>query len=544
MRYQWILLGALLASLLTACWDDNYYCAPLRYDPSVHRCVCDGVQLDSGLCILDAGPTDAGLDAEPTDGDSPDASPPDSGSCAPETCDGEDQDCDSVVDELACGASSVCVDRACVPVGSSADWTVHLHGAAAAVHSVVADGAGGVFVAGTFAEALDADGARIEAGSVERWLFVVGLGPEGAIRWSRAIEGTFTGRALLALASDGSVWLTAGVRGTARTPGATASAVGTASALVANLSSGGGVLRFDAVATGSGERTFEVLTAFDDGIVLGGRYTGVLMAGGLGYASDHPQGFVIALTGRLAQRWTRAFEGAGTSACRAIAVGGDGRLYLAGDVTSTVRFGSFPADTPDTQSSGVALALDADGMPMWLRTFTAEMGFVQLSALAVTSDQVVLAGTFLGRLDVGATPLLSRGRRDLALIGLEDDGAERWARHDGTSFVGDPVVMDANESVVAVAFSFDGAPRIADVDLASATGTNVGYAVYSSDGVPVGARSFPDSSGVGSVGAVVIASDRRVVVAGGFGGSLQVAPTTTLEGAPGADAFVSQSVGY
>ena len=141
---------------------------------------------------------------------------------------------------------------------------------------------------------------------------------------------------------------------------------------------------------------------------------------------------------RLAPRWLQRIGGAGRDAACAIAADADGDLVVGGSFEGALAIGGVTAAGVTPASQGVFLArLAADGTPRWLKAFAAAPGS-QAQALAVdpATRRIVVAGTFVDALDLGAGHRLARsGERNVFVACFSAQGALLWARDFGGSGV-------------------------------------------------------------------------------------------------------------
>jgi hypothetical protein len=164
-----------------------------------------------------------------------------------------------------------------------------------------------------------------------------------------------------------------------------------------------------------------VAGSFDGPMTLGGRVA--LTTRG------RTDAFVASYTSAGALRWARSFGGRGMDEANAIAVGTNGRVYVAGYFS-----GEFVTETGGTvagpgQLDGFALALDAaTGAERAVRV-VGGLGFEVLSAVSFRAGRLVFGGRFSDTLAMESERLTSAGRDD-ALVFTADPNTLRpiWSR--------------------------------------------------------------------------------------------------------------------
>jgi hypothetical protein len=121
----------------------------------------------------------------------------------------------------------------------------------------------------------------------------------------------------------------------------------------------------------------------------------------------------------LEPTWVRPFGDDGETQIRAVALGGDGRVYIAGTFTGTVTFGALGSATSLGGSDAFTARLSALGVPEWFEIVAGPEEDV-IDNIAVDRDgRVVFAGSFAGGARLGDVDVTSAGGSDL-LVGSFD----------------------------------------------------------------------------------------------------------------------------
>ncbi len=154
-----------------------------------------------------------------------------------------------------------------------------------------------------------------------------------------------------------------------------------------------------------------------------------------------------------------------------------------------------------------------------------------------SAGNVTVVGDFGGTVDLGGGKLTSAGGRDIFVASFGPDGSHRWARPFGGAADdhGLAVVIDDQDNVI-VTGDFSNKVDFGDGTLASAGGSDIFVASYTSDGVHRWSRRY-GSSCHADVGSSLAASDTGFAVAGWFMCSVDLAGAT-LKAAAQRDIFV------
>ena len=124
--------------------------------------------------------------------------------------------------------------------------------------------------------------------------------------------------------------------------------------------------------------------------------------------------------------WQVGFGGLGIDAPRALAVGSDGGVYLAGYFDGETDFGAPVGKRPSAgMADGFAAKLGADGKMQWAQTFGAKRDDTA-NGIAVHGDTVVVVGNFDDELKIGTFDHKSQGSDDLFAVAYDTKGNPQW----------------------------------------------------------------------------------------------------------------------
>lgn len=237
-------------------------------------------------------------------------------------------------------------------------------------------------------------------------------------------------------------------------------------------------------------------------------------------------------------QWAKRFGDAGAQAGVDVAVDALGNNYVIGDFAGTVDFGGG-ALTSAGNTDVFVVKLDSAGGFVWAKRFgdnTAQNG----RGIAVDKDgNVVITGSFNGKIDLGGGSITSAGTTDIFVAKLDTDGNHVWSKTFGDAGAqsGKAVDVDLAGNVV-VTGDFAGTVDFGGGALTSAGGNDVFLASFDAAGNHLWSQRFGDA-GAQASGGVAVDSVGNVVITGSaagkvnFGGGL-------LTSAGGNDVFVAK----
>ncbi|MCG3153281.1 MAG: hypothetical protein GEEBNDBF_02593 [bacterium] len=163
------------------------------------------------------------------------------------------------------------------------------------------------------------------------------------------------------------------------------------------------------------------------------------------------QAFQVMMAPSATPGWAVQHGGTGNDLLYAVHATPTGDCYVGGAFLGAVDFG-FGSVSPSGSSDAWLLKLDAEGAPVWVRTFGGTAGD-QVNRIAtdpVTGD-VVVTGLFNNSCDFGnGTPLAAVGSTDIYIAKYTPTNAFVWARAYGTAGAdsGRGIAVDAAGEVV------------------------------------------------------------------------------------------------
>jgi hypothetical protein len=240
--------------------------------------------------------------------------------------------------------------------------------------------------------------------------------------------------------------------------------------------------------------------------------------------------------------WARRFGGASSDSLHSIAVDDAGDIYLAGQFSGSITFGSNATLTSSGSSDGFVAKLDPDGTPIWSRRLGGTGADIAYTVAVRTDGSVGVAGSFNGGATFGSITLTSLGSSDGFAAVLDAEGTFRWAKRFGgtTADSARSAAFDGTGDLwVSGSFTGSSASGFGASNLVSAGAEDVFVMrLASSDGAPVEAYRF---GGTGSETALSLSTDPygSVVLGGSFQGQVAFG-SSNLTSAGLSDTFVAK----
>ncbi|MEZ4446442.1 MAG: hypothetical protein R3B72_45610 [Polyangiaceae bacterium] len=348
-------------------------------------------------------------------------------------------------------------------------------------------------------------------------------GPSDA-EWSKSF-GDEAAQTVTSVAMDelGGVYITGGFAGTTDFGGGPITAAGTSEDLfVAKLDTDGNHVwsrRFGD--TGMQRGTGIAVSAQGQIVVTGTLQGSIDLAGEFLQSTSSSDIFLIALDADGEPLWGKTFAGVDQDNPRAVAVDGGGNIHIAGDFLGDVAFGGDLLFSAGDRDVFVAKFLPT-GEHVWSQRFGDEDSDL-LGDLAVSeAGAVAITGTSRGlELDFGGGPLPGGGGDDAFLATFAQDGGVAWAVRlgDDTPQRGTGVTYDAAANLVATG-QFAGTVDFGGGQTRTSTGGVDVYAVkFAPDGGVVWTAGF-GVQGNQLGGRVAASPDGEVTLVGTFDGAV------------------------
>ncbi len=191
--------------------------------------------------------------------------------------------------------------------------------------------------------------------------------------------------------------------------------------------------------------------------------------------------------------WSKRFGDASTDQTSySVAVDGTGNVLIAGGFLSTANFGGGVLTSAGGTDIFLA-AFDTDGAHQWSKRF-GDVNPNQIAYAVATdaSNNVLVAGSFLGTVNFGGSPLTTLGGDDIFLAKLDAGGDHVWSKRFGdasTDQIARSIAIGPANTIV-VAGWFAGTVNFGGSNLSSISGADVFVAKFEADGDHVWSQRF------------------------------------------------------
>jgi hypothetical protein len=198
----------------------------------------------------------------------------------------------------------------------------------------------------------------------------------------------------------------------------------------------------------------------------------------------------------------------------------DGNAIIVGDFWGSIDFGGSKLTSAGDRDIFIA-KFNRSGTCLWSRRYGDQLEQVGVGVDTDANDSIFIASSFNGSLDFGGAVLVSRGRYNVALAKLDNDGRHLWSKSFGDSqyHVAECIAV-APAGWVVVAGRFQGCVDFGGGDLKSeSTQTDIFLAAFSSDGGLIWARRIGGEHEQ-QTRSIAIDADGNIGLVGVFKGSI------------------------
>ena len=285
---------------------------------------------------------------------------------------------------------------------------------------------------------------------------------------------------------------------------------------------------FVASGAGGGARLAGVAATRAGEVLMAGSFTGAINLGGATLESAGEDDVFVAKLDREGKHvWSHRFGGPRDQKATGVAVTEDGEVVVAGTIDQRADFGGGVL-----QSAGMidvfCLRLDANGGHLWSRRFGDDQE-QEAGAVAVDREgNVLLAGSYEGKIDFGSGPIESAGHDDIFVAKLDRAGKELWSRRYGDAGQQKArAIAAARDGGVIVTGTFRGDLAIGKTTLASPDADALHVFALDASGAPRWARASKGAAAsVLDPRGVTVDGDGAITVAASLRGSVELAGAT------------------
>lgn len=408
--------------------------------------------------------------------------------------------------------------------------------------SMASDNAANVILTGQFFETIGFDEVALtSAGHLD--VFLSKLDSTGALIWAKRFgDGAAQRSASVAVGPDDSVAVTGQFFGTMDLGGAPLTSAGKTDVFVGKVDSQGVHQWSKSFGDGESQEGLRVAVDSQGAVIVAGSLRGSAdFGGGQLVSAGNKDVFLAKLDSAGAHQWSKRFGDGAPQDATGLAVAADGSLFLVGQFHGTIDFGGGPLVSQGSTDIFVA-KLAPDGTHLWsMRHGDPQAQEATSVALPIDANApIVVVGSFIGAVDLGAKLLESAGNYDVFVAQLDAAGATQWASRFGDAeYQGaDGATVDSLQNVI-LAGSFAGSIDFGGGPLASAGSNDAFVAKLDARGGHQWSKRFGSSAGQFIKG---VTSDKSnaVLVGGHFAGSIDFGGGPFVASSATSDLFVAK----
>lgn len=399
---------------------------------------------------------------------------------------------------------------AAAPASSAQLWSQRFgtSGKSTRGFGVAADASGNVVSAGSFNGLVNFGGGDLLAQGTD--VVLARYNSAGAHQWSQRFGGASADQAYsVALDGSGNILLTGYFQQTAYFGGLNLSSAGASEVFIAKYDASGNHVWSHSLGTIDSDVGYGIAADPSGNVVVTGYTNGADI-------------FVARYNAAGALQWLKTIGGAGYDEGLAVATDAAGNVLVTGSFSGTVNFGGGDLSTSSIDEWDVFVARYApDGSHIWSQRF----GDIDLEEgtciRADASNNVVVAGYFLGSVSFGGTPLVSTGSQvDLFLAKYDANGAHLWSRRLGGASYEYPcaLALDGDSNVYLSGY-FSGTANFGVTNHASAGNIDIFCAQYDPNGIPISSERYGSTGADAGQGVALDGSGNRYVT-GYFAGTV------------------------
>lgn len=308
-------------------------------------------------------------------------------------------------------------------------WATRAGGAFSAVsHAITALPDGTSIITGEFFQDASFGSITLNSGGRNVDVFVAKLSAVGEFLWAVRAGGTGADAGYgVAVAADGSCYVTGAFNGTATFGGVTLVSAGAEDVFIAKLDPQGSVL-WARRAGGTGSQIARAISVSADGsAILAGSYTLSATFGSVTLPSAGNQSFVAKIDSTGSFLWATRASTSDWVLHSAISTMGDGSALVTGGFQGTATFDNMTITSAGLADMFVA-KISSAGRWVWVRRAGGSGADQAYGISALPDETAVIVGRFAGTVSVGSTTVASNGSDDAFALRVDGSGNFLWAR--------------------------------------------------------------------------------------------------------------------
>ncbi|AUX40520.1 hypothetical protein SOCE26_019210 [Sorangium cellulosum] len=304
---------------------------------------------------------------------------------------------------------------------------------------------GTVILAGTFQNSVTFDGIQLNSVAGGTDLFVAKLDGNGNLLWLGQIGGMGPDAVDgLSVDRDGGIFVAGTTINDVQVFGEPLSGGGGEDIFVAKISPDGELLWKRAFGDQSLQRARDVAATPDGGAVVVGHFTGSVDFGNGERRASSQDAFMVKFDAEGNTSWDRVYGDTLDQDLTAVAVGGNGNIYVAGSASGTIVLGGAQLRSVD-ETDVVVAAFRADATALWSGIYPGRGPQTALAVAVDGANNALVAGEFQEGITIGEARLAATGGKDTFLVKLDPSGEPAWAKHFGGTMdqIPEAVAVDA-----------------------------------------------------------------------------------------------------
>lgn len=409
------------------------------------------------------------------------------------------------------------------------------------VQSVAVDGAGNIFLTGSFTGAVDFGGGALTSAGMND-VFIVKLDASGGHVWSKRY-GTAKDQAGRSIAVDGAgnAYVTGYYLGTIDFgTGAMTSQGGLFEDIfVAKLDPMGNTVWAKGFGDPGAQTSRSIaVDAAGNSVVVGDFQEFIDFGGGPLQSTGNSEidAFAVKFDPAGGHMWSKRYGDAVRQSAEEVALDGAGNVVITGYANGSIDFGKGALTAPGDKGAAFVAKLGPSGDAMWASIFGDEARGLGIDVDA--GGDIAVTGAFKGTIDFGGGKLAAQSANDSVFVALFDGaGKHQWSHSFGSSSSeGLSVAIDGKAKVI-VGGAFSGAIDFGGPNLMSAGAFDAFLAKLDSVGCHVWSGKFGDAA-YQVIQHVTLDASGNVVITGRFAGTADFG--TGALTANGDDIFVAK----
>ncbi len=354
-----------------------------------------------------------------------------------------------------CPGAGVCSAGACSPPGWARSIGAGMSAESETVSAIGRDTAGNLYIAGSLSGNSRVGDDPIAGGGSAREAFIAKFAPTGAFVTAMRVA-TFSSVRDMHIRGD-NIFVVGRFRDTGNFNPLGEEAVMFSSAddsdiFIAQYNTDLQVVAARAFGSLTNDEAHSIVATSDAAIVVAGTLTGPASVDGMSFVAG---GFVARFRIDAELSGPSHLRSLGDAVqIRDLAVDSGQNVYMVADYMGTASVGGDAF----TGAGSIVASFNGTTGHRWSRAYSAADGFVKVSAVATDGTGVYLGGPFRGRLGFSAG-LTSGSMQDAYVVAVSaDTGATRWAEHIASPFAAnvEDIKVDAARRVFVSGSSIDG----------------------------------------------------------------------------------------